>query len=89
MFIVLELNGCALQHAAAFDIDFAVVVHQDVGDGRIFHERFQRPKTEDLVENFLDDAIPLRQRHRDILLEKELLDSPADFPAQPLFADEA
>ena len=89
VFVVFEFNRCALQHAAAFNIDFAVVVHEDVGDGRILHQRLQGAEAEDFIQDLLDDAVALRQRHRDILLQQELLDGPADFATQPFLADES
>ena len=88
MFVVLELNRRAPQSAAAFDVDLLIVVDQDVRDGRIFHQRFQRAEAEHLVQDLLDDAVPLRQRHRDVLLKQELLDGAANFAPQPFFADQ-
>ena len=88
MFVVLELNGRALQHTAAFNVNLVVVVHQDIGDRRILQQRLQRAKTEHLIEDFLDDPIPFRQRHRNVFLQQQFFDRAPDLAAQPFFADQ-
>ena len=47
------------QPALALDVHLVVAVDEDVGDRRIRQQRFQRAKTEDLVEHVEDQRIPL------------------------------
>src|SRR5262249_52167403 len=88
MLVVLELNRHTLQDAAAFYINFVVVIYQNVADGRILHERFQRPKAEHLIENLLDDAIAFGKGHWNVFLKQQLFYCPADLASQTLLADQ-
>src|SRR6185436_8251440 len=51
-------------------------------------ERLKRTETEYFIENLFDDAVALWKRHRNVLLQKQLLDSLADLTTQTLFADQ-
>ena len=89
VFVVLELNRGTLQQAAPFDVNLVVVIHQDVGDRRVFQDGLQRAEPEHFIKDLLDDAIALRQRHWNVFLKQEFSDGASDFAAQPFLADEA
>ena len=54
---ILEGDAGQFELAVPLDVDLFVRVDQDVADGLIVEQRFQRPEPEDLVENFGDDLI--------------------------------
>src|SRR5579884_2211925 len=89
MFVVLKLDRRTLQHAPSLDVHLVVVVDQDVRNTGILHQRFKRAKAEYLVQDFLDDAVPLRQRHRNVFLEQQLFHGLTDLAPQPFLADQA
>ena len=82
--VVLELHRRAVQFAAAFHVDQVRRGHQNVGDGGILQQRLERAETEDLVENFFDDAVLFHQAERRLLFFHQLGDGGADFRAHPL-----
>src|SRR5208283_670180 len=55
--IVLELDVGGVKLAAFFNVNLAVSVDQDVGDFIIPQKRLQRPKTQQLVLDLLDQVI--------------------------------
>src|SRR5690606_31195335 len=57
--VVFEGNGRQFQLAASLDVNLVVTVDQDVGDGRVVKQRFQRAETEYFVEHFANDLVAL------------------------------
>ena len=51
MRIVLEAQTRRFKFSSALHVDPVETIHQDVGDGWIFEQRFQRAEAEDLVQN--------------------------------------
>src|SRR4051794_2378787 len=74
MRLILEANVRLDQTPSALDIDTVESVHQDVADARVLEQRFERAKSENLVEYFLDQALPLLNRHRDPVIAQQALD---------------
>ena len=64
MDVVAELDRGHLQNAFALDVDPLVRVDQNVRHGRIGKQRLERPESENFIENFLGEALPLLQVHR-------------------------
>ena len=62
-----------LQHAAALHVDLVGGVDQDVGDGVVLEQRLERAQAEDLVEDFLGDAVALHGTERNALFGDDLL----------------
>ncbi len=67
MGVVLEAQAGGLELAGAFHINLVVAVDQDIGDGRVFEQRFQRTQAEDFIENFAGQALPFGEAKRDSL----------------------
>ena len=67
MAIVAKDRICFAEQAAAFDEDLVFAVHQDVGDGRITEQRFQRTKAEDLVEQIAPESFSCSPKLRGTL----------------------
>ena len=57
--VVLELHRCAVQFATPLHVDAVRRGHQNVADGGVLEQRFQRTEAEDLIEDFLDDPVLL------------------------------
>jgi hypothetical protein len=72
---------------ATLDIHLLGPVHQDVADGRVLEEDFERPEAEGLVENFFDELFafdPVQQR---VFGVAEVLDDASDVPAHAVGAE--
>ena len=54
MFIVFEGDFGAFKFAAPFDVNVLRRVDEDVGDGRVCEQGFERAESEKLVARFLD-----------------------------------
>ena len=89
MVLVLEPD-IGLDHAAAaLDVDVVEAVDHDVADGRVLEQRLERAQAEDFVEDLLDDALALGERHGDALVADEPLDYRADLGADDLLVERA
>ena len=73
MAVVAEGDAGAAENAAALHVDVGGGVYQDVVDGVVFEELFERAEAEDLVEDFLGDAVALHGAERDALFGDDLL----------------
>ena len=49
--VVFERQACDFQFAGAFDVDAVEAVDQNIGDGGILEQGFQRAQPEDFIEN--------------------------------------
>ena len=71
--LVLEPYVGLHQPPAALHVDVIEPVHHDVADGGVLEQRLERAEAEDLVEDLLDEALALGERHGKPLVENELL----------------
>ena len=55
--VVVEAHVGQLQQSLALHVDLLVAVHQDVGDGRVLQQRFERSQAEDFVQHLMADAL--------------------------------
>ncbi len=76
--VALEPDIGALEPTVPLHVDRVGRVHQDVGDGRVFHEGLERPQPEDLVQDLQDQLVPLLHVQRDRLGRQQLPDQAAD-----------
>src|ERR1035437_7228563 len=72
--VVLKCERRLFQDSAAFDVNRAVSIHQNIAYGVIFEKRFQRPKAKDFIDNFLRKPVSLGRTSRDSLLVDHPLD---------------
>ena len=79
--VVLELHRGAVQFAAAFHVDAVRRGHQDVADGGVLQQRFERAEAEDLIQDLLDDAVLFHQAEGRLLFFHEPGDGGANFRA--------
>ena len=63
-----------------------VAVDQDVGDGGVLQQRFQRPVAQHLVHDFGENLLPLQhvERELELLLAQDFFDDLADLDRQCL-----
>jgi len=54
--VVSETDGRQLQAPFTFHIDFEWAVHKDIADAGVAEERLQRPKAQQIVEQFLRET---------------------------------
>src|SRR3984885_3850852 len=89
MRLVLEAHAGRFQHAMPFDIDAFVAVDQDVVNGGVLEQRFERAQARHLVENFRDEIVELlgveREPFDQHVLRHQLLDVGAHFLFRQLF----
>ena len=74
MAFVVEGDGGFFKDAAALDVDVFVGVDEDVGDGLVFEQRFERAEAKDLVDDFLGELVALGAAEGNALFAEELLD---------------
>ena len=72
-----------------FDVHRLGAVDQDIGNGRIAHQRFERPQPERLVKHFLHQPFALGHAQQVGALPAQFLRGPPHFPAQFLVAHAA
>ena len=79
--VVLEHDRRFLELALALDVHLVVAVHEDVGDGLVAQQLFERPEPEQLVDHIGDERLSLEQaeRGRVRLLLQHADDEAADF----------
>ena len=82
MVVVAELDVGLLQLAAAFDVDLVRAVDQDIADGRVLEQHFQRAEAERLVEHLVDEALAFHAVEQRVFGVAQALDDQADFAAQ-------
>ena len=85
----LNRTGVSAQLAAALDVDLVVAVDQDVGDGGLLEQRFQRAQPKHFVEHFFDDPVLLGGGHRHALVFEQPLHHAADLGAHALLRNRA
>ncbi len=81
--VVLERGGKPLELPAALHVDELVRVHQDVADGGIPEERFQRTQAEDLVDHLGKDDLTLAHAQRRAFFRDQLEEERANLRLRP------
>ena len=83
MRLILEAHAGRLEHAAALDVDAFMAVDEDVVDGLVLEQRFERTEAGHLIENFRYEIVEFLSVKREPLgqdvLRHQLLDVAADF----------
>src|SRR5438067_3746991 len=77
--VVLKVRGYPFEDAAALDEYMLVRVDQDVADGRIAQQRFQRPESKHIVEQLGEERFALGETDRHPLFAEQLAEERADF----------
>ena len=89
MRLVLEANGGRFEHALALDIDAFMAVDQNVVDGGVLEQRFERAEPRHLIENLGDEVVEFlgveREPLAEDILRHQLLHMAADFVFRQLF----
>ena len=82
LLIVAKADAGLLNFAADFDIDRTGAVHHDVGDLIARQQWLERPVTENIVANIVEQVFLLGDRHHDVFDRDDLVDDVADFLAR-------
>jgi len=77
--VVLELDGGAGETAVSFDVDEFGGGDEDIGDGVVAEEGFERAEAEDFVEDLVDDAVLFGEGEGGGLFVDEALHGDTDF----------
>src|SRR5689334_2209374 len=81
---ILETD-VGFHHApGALDVDVIETVDQDVTDAGVLEQRLERTQAEHFVQDLLDDALTLGQRHGDAFVPHQPLYHAADLDADAL-----
>ena len=64
MTVVAEHNVRLLEAPIAFDIHLVVLVDEDVGNGTIREQCFERTEAKQLIQNFDDEAFAFGEAER-------------------------
>ena len=80
--VVLEGQAGDLEFAGALDVDAVEAIDQDVGDGRILEQRFERTEAEDFVQDFARQALALGEAERNGFAVDRVADQDQDFFAR-------
>ena len=78
---ILETDIGFHHPSGALDVDVIETVDQDVADAGVLEQRLERTQAEHFVQDLLDDALALGQRHRDAFVPHQPLHHPADLDA--------
>ncbi len=84
LLIVAKPDAGLLNLAADFDEDRAGAVDHDVGDVVARQQRLERPVTQNVVADVVEQLFLLGDRHHDVLDRDDLVDDVADFLARGL-----
>ncbi len=76
--VVLKRRRHALQLAIPLHVHVLVGIHDDVADGRVAQQRFERSQSEHFVDEFAKQHIAFAQAQRRIFLGEQLADERAD-----------
>ncbi len=80
--IVLERQAGEFELAAALDVHPVEAVDQDVGDGGIFEQRFERAEAKDFVENLAGQSLALGEAERNRFAVHGIADEDENFLAR-------
>ena len=81
MGVVFERQRRQLQLARSLHIDSVEPVDQDVGNGGVLEQRFERPKTKNLVKNLARQALALGKAQGDGFALDRIANDDEDFVA--------
>ena len=82
MLVILEREAGDFQFAAAFDVHAVEAVDENIGNGGILEQRFERAQTEDLVEDLARQLLALGETQRDGLAVHGTADEDENFFAR-------
>ena len=82
MVVVAELDVRLLHLAAPLDVHLVGSVDQDIADRRILEQHFQRTEAEGLIQDFVDETLPLHAVEKRILGVAQAFDHQADLAAK-------
>ena len=82
--IVLEYDVGLFQNAATLHIYFLRSIYQNVADGGVLHQWFQRAQAEDFIQDLERYLLPLPRTQRDREIQNEFLDDGEDLPSRSL-----
>ena len=71
---IFKRHARKFEYSAALDINLAVSVDQNVGNGRILQERFERSQSEDLVQHLAADSLLFRTAERHVRSTNQVKD---------------
>ncbi len=80
--VVFERQPGDFQFAGALDVDAVEAVDENVGDGRILEERFERAEAENFVENLARQLLALGKAERHGLAVDRTADEDKNFFAR-------
>ena len=84
LLVALERDRAERQLAVLLDVDLLVAVDHDFGDVLAREQLLERTETEDVVDQDLDEAQPVRPAHRDVLLGDHVVEQLGDALAHHL-----
>ena len=79
-----NVTGLKRQLAVLLDVDLLVAVDHDFGDVLAREQFLERPETENIVDQDLDESKPIRPAHRDVLLGDHVVEQLGDALAHDL-----
>ena len=85
--VILEPDIGLHQASGPFHVHVVEAVDQDVADGWVLEQRFQRAQPEDFVQNLFDQLFALAHGHGEGFVYDELLHHDADLPADAFFVE--
>src|SRR6266704_2222735 len=71
---ILENDAGKFEHSAPLDVNLAVGVYQNVGNGRILKERLEGPESKDFVQHLAADSLFFRAAERDVRGPNQVVD---------------
>ncbi len=87
MGVIAESDFAAFEAAAALDEDFVVIIDENIGDGIVFEQPFERAEAENFVENFAGEALAFLERDGSAFVSGEAFDDVGDFDADGFAAE--
>ena len=82
MLVVLERQAGDFKLAGAFDVHAVEAVDENVGNGGVFEQRFERAEAEDFVEDFARQLLAFGETERDRLAVHRTADQDENFFAR-------
>ncbi len=82
MLVVFERQDGFFELAAALDVDAVEAIDEDVGDGGVFEQRFERAEAEYLVEDLARQLLALSETERDSFAVDGTADEDENFLAR-------
>ena len=80
--VVLEDHVGLFEQSGPLHVDVLAGVHQDVTDGGVLEQRFQRAQPEDLIQDFARQLLPLDAAQRGVQASHEVLNDGENLAAR-------